>query len=110
MASPSQTEFVTRTEAALRASEALTPDILETALDAISTIDHQGMILDFNPAAEKMFGHTRDEAVGQEMAQVIIPQALREPHRRGLMRAVATGTDTIVGRRIEITALRKSGE
>jgi PAS domain S-box-containing protein len=107
--SSTNTETVTRAEAALRASEALKSAILQTALDAIVTIDHIGRILDFNPAAEKMFGYTREEAIGQEMAEVIIPPQLRERHRAGLSRAVASGQDTIVGRRIEITALRKSG-
>src|SRR5204862_6406579 len=112
MAAPasSQTEFVTRTEAALRASEALKSAILETALDGIVTIDHQGRILDFNPAAAEMFGYSREEAVGQEMAALIIPTHLRERHRHGLSRAVASGQDTIVGQRIEISAVRKSGE
>ncbi len=108
--SSNNTELVTRTEAALRASEALKTAILETALDAIVTIDDQGHILDFNPAAEKIFAYTREEVIGQEMAQVIIPVHLRERHRMGLARAVASGKDTIVGQRIEITAVRKSGE
>lgn len=110
VSSSNNTEMVSRTEAALRASEALKTAILETALDAIVTIDQQGHILDFNPAAEKIFGYRRDEAVGQEMAQIIIPVHLRERHRMGLARAVESGRDTIVGQRIEITALRKSGE
>jgi PAS domain S-box-containing protein len=109
-ASSTNTETVTRTEAALRASEALKTAILQTALDAIVTIDGAGHILDFNPAAEKIFGYTREEALGQEMAQVIIPPHLRERHRVGLARAVTSGQDTIVGQRIEITAIRKSGE
>ena len=108
--SSNNTELVTRTEAALRASEALKTAILETALDAIVTIDHKGHILDFNPAAEKIFGYTREEAIGREMADVIIPVALRERHRMGLARAVASGKDTIVGQRIEISAVRKGGE
>ena len=111
MSSPlNSTEFVTNTEAALRASEALKSAILETALDAIVTIDHEGHILDFNPAAAQMFGYSREEALGQEMAALIIPPHLRERHRHGLGRAVASGQDTIVGQRIEISAVRKGGE
>src|SRR6187549_3067125 len=98
MSSPSNsTEFVTRTEAALRVSEALKSAILETALDCIVTINHEGRVLDFNPAAEKTFGYTRDEAAGREMADLIIPPELRDRHRAGLARAVGTGRDTIVG-------------
>src|SRR6185503_1004093 len=101
--SSTNTELVTRTEAALRASEALKTAILETALDAIVSIDQDGHILDFNPAAEKMFGYAREEALGKEMAELIIPLRLRQAHRNGLARAIASGQDTIVGRRIEIT-------
>jgi PAS domain S-box-containing protein len=95
---------------ALRASEARMAAILEVALDAIITIDHDGRILDFNPAAEKIFGYARHEALGQEMAELTVPLALRERHRQGLARAVATGRNTIVGHRIDITAMRKGGE
>jgi PAS domain S-box-containing protein len=98
-----------RTEAALRATEARMAAILDVALDCIVTIDHEGRILDWNPAAEKTFGYTRQEALGQEMAGLIVPPALRERHRAGLARAVTTGQDVLVGRRIEITATRKGG-
>jgi PAS domain S-box-containing protein len=107
---PERTVVPERAEAAWRASEALKSAILDTALDCIVTIDHQGRILDFNPAAERTFGYTRSEAIGREMAELIIPPFLRERHRLGLARAVATGRDTIVGQRIEITAMRKGGE
>src|SRR5262249_7002267 len=92
-------------EAALRLSEATRSAILEAALDCIITIDDQGRIVDFNPAAEKTFGYSRDEALGREMAELIVPGHLRERHRAGMSRAVATGQDHIVGRRIEITAM-----
>jgi len=95
---------------ALRASEARQAAILKSALDAIVTIDHEGCVLDFNPAAVAMFGYSREEAVGQEMAELIVPESLRDAHRRGIGRAVSTGRDTIAGHRIEITAMRKGGE
>jgi len=98
-----------KTQAALRASEARTAAVLEVALDCIVTIDHLGRILDWNPAAERTFGYSRAEAVGQEMAELIIPAAWRERHRMGLSRAVATGENTIIGQRIEITGLRADG-
>jgi PAS domain S-box-containing protein len=95
---------------ALRASEARMSAILRTSLDCIITIDHAGQVLDFNPAAEQTFGYTRDEAIGREMAELIVPPSLREQHRHGIARAVATGRDTIAGRRVEILAMRKGGE
>jgi PAS domain S-box-containing protein len=99
-----------RAEASLRTVEARKAAVLETALDSIITIDQQGHILDFNPAAERTFGYSRAEALGREMAELIIPPALRDRHRAGLKRAVKTGMDTMMGRRIEISALRRSGE
>ena len=104
------TEVRRRTEEALLLSEAIKSAILESALDCIVTIDHHGHILDFNPAAETTFGFKREEAVGREMAELIIPPRFREQHRNGLLRAVSSGKDTIVGHRIEITALRKNGD
>ena len=104
------TERVTRTEAALRASQALKSAIFAIALDCIVTIDHAGRVVDFNPAAKKTFGYTSEEALGREMAELIIPPQLREQHRVGLRRALASGRDTIVGQRIEITAMRRTGE
>jgi len=97
-------------EAALRLSEATRAAILETALDCIVTIDRAGRVVDFNPAAEKTFGYSREEAIGQEMAELIIPPRLRGRHRAGLEHAVTSGEDHIVGRRIEITAMRRDGQ
>ena len=74
----------------LRASEERQSAILESALDAIIVMDHQGQVVEFNPAAEKTFGVTRAEAVGREMAELIIPPALRERHRRSLAHYLAT--------------------
>ena len=84
--------------------------ILETALDAIIVMDHTGRVQEWNPAAERTFGYTREEVLGREMAELIIPPSLRERHRQGLSRAVETGRNTIAGRRIEITAMRRDGE
>ena len=96
-------------EDALRESEAHKSAILESALDCIITIDHQGRILEFNPAAEATFGYTRAEAIGKEMAELIIPQPLREQHRRGLARYLSTGDGPVLGRRIEINGMRADG-
>jgi two-component system cell cycle sensor histidine kinase/response regulator CckA len=89
--------------------EALNRAILNTALDCIITIDAAGRVREFNPAAERVFGYTREEAVGKELAELIIPPALRERHRQGLARYLATGEGPVLGRRIEINALRRDG-
>ena len=72
-----------RTEAAVRESEARKRAMLEAALDAVITIDHRGEVIEFNPAAERTFGYSREEAVGREMAELIVPAGpAREPPRR----------------------------
>src|SRR4051812_2039443 len=63
--------------------------VLDAALDCIVTIDHEGRFIDFNPAAERTFGWRRDEVIGREMAELIVPPALRERHRAGLARLAA---------------------
>jgi PAS domain S-box-containing protein len=83
--------------------------IFETALDGIITMDHEGRIAEFNPAAERIFGHRRDKVIGQPLADVIIPPALREQHRRGLAHYLATAEAAVLGRRIEVTGLRADG-
>ena len=83
--------------------------ILETALDAIITMDHDGAILEFNPAAERIFGHHREDAIGRSMAELLIPPSLRDDHRRGLAHLLSTGEGPILGRRIEVPALRADG-
>jgi PAS domain S-box-containing protein len=60
--------------------------MFETALDCIISMDHDGRVIEFNPAAERTFGYRRAEALGKELAELIIPPRLRERHRRGLAR------------------------
>jgi PAS domain S-box-containing protein len=98
-----------RVEQAVREGEAHKAAIVEAALDSIITIDHRGRVLEFNPAAEQLFGYRRDEVLGQEMAELVIPPFLREGHRRGLARYLATGAGTLLGKRIEMTAMRADG-
>src|SRR5438445_4156721 len=93
----------------LRQSEARKSAILDTALDAILTIDDRGAILEFNRAAERMFGYGRAEALGREMAELIIPADLRGKHRQGLAHYLRTGEGPIIDRRIESRAMRRDG-
>jgi PAS domain S-box-containing protein len=96
-------------EAALLESEARKNAIVQSSLDCIVAIDHEGKILEFNPAAEKVFGYARAEVLGRELAQVIIPPSLRERHRQGMARYLATGQARVIGKRIEINAIRSDG-
>ncbi|MBA2447694.1 MAG: PAS domain S-box protein [Chloroflexi bacterium] len=98
-----------RAEEAVRQSEARKGAILETALDCIVTIDHEGRVIEFNPAAERTFGYSRGQALGMAMAELIVPPSLREAHRQGMARYLATGESHILGERIEMTAMRADG-
>jgi PAS domain S-box-containing protein len=76
----------------------------------VVAIDHRGRVLEWSPAAERTFGFSAQEAVGAEMAALIVPPALRARHRDGLARYLAGGTPRVLDRRIEITAVRRDGE
>ena len=94
---------------AVRRSDARKTAVLASSLDAIMTIDHKGQIVEFNRAAEQMFGRTAEEMVGTELAAAVIPPGLRERHRDALKRFVATGRGTILGKRVELTGMRADG-
>jgi PAS domain S-box-containing protein len=98
-----------RADEALRESEARKRAVLEAALDAIFTIDQYGRILEVNPATERTFGFAASEMVGQELAALIVPPALREAHRQGLERQRRTGEAKVLGRVLEMPALRRDG-
>ena len=95
--------------AGLRENRIHTAAILETALDCIITIDARGRILEFNPAAERTFGYSRAEVLGREMAELMVPPALRDAHRRAMARYLETGEASVLGRRVEIPAMRADG-
>jgi PAS domain S-box-containing protein len=73
------------------------------------TMDHEGRVVDFNPAAERCFGYRAGEVAGREMAELIVPPELRERHRRGLARYLAGEEPVLLDRRIELTGLRADG-
>jgi PAS domain S-box-containing protein len=98
-----------RVEDELRRSEARKSAILDSALDCIVTIDHEGRITEFNPAAERTFGYRRDDVLGRRLADVIIPPSLRKQHRQGFARYLATGEARVLGKRLEMTAIRADG-
>jgi PAS domain S-box-containing protein len=96
-------------EHALEESEKRKAAILETALDAIMTIDHEGKLLEFNAAAEAMFGYSATEAIGKPLETLIVPPSLREKHRKGLARYLKAGVGPILGKRVELTGMRADG-
>ena len=83
--------------------------VFDAAFDSIITMDAEGRVVQVNRAAEEAFGYTAEEMVGRELAELIIPPHLREPHRRGVERYVATGHGRMVGHPVELPAMRKDG-
>ena len=98
-----------RAEAALEQSRRTHAAVLEAALDCFISIDAEGRILEFNPAAERTFGYSFAEVHGRELHSLLTPPALREAHVAGMKRYLATGLSRILGRRLELSAIRKDG-
>lgn len=94
---------------ALKESEARKSAVMNSALDAIVSMDHRGLIVEFNPAAEKLFRCLREEAVGKSVAELLVPATHREEHRRGLQRYLETGEESILGKVVEFPAMRADG-
>jgi diguanylate cyclase (GGDEF)-like protein/PAS domain S-box-containing protein len=87
----------------------LTLAILESALDCVIVMDDAGRVLEFNRSAVATFGHPRAEAIGAELAQLLVPPALRDRHRAALGRFLETGQGTILNQRIELPAVHADG-
>ena len=94
----------------LAREEARKDAILRTALDCIISIDAHGHVVEWNPAAEQTFGYDREEMLGRVLADVIIPARLRNQHNGGLAPHLASGEEGMIGKRVELTALRHNGE
>ncbi|HET6325040.1 MAG TPA: ATP-binding protein [Planctomycetaceae bacterium] len=80
---------------------------LDSSLDAVVAIDEQGVISGWNPQAETVFGWSRDEATGRELADLVIPEPYRFAFKRGLEHFRATGEGPLLRRRLDLTATRK---
>ncbi len=98
-----------RAEARTRENEEFKSAVLASSMDCIVGIDEQGAVLEFNEAAERLFGYRREEVLGRELAELIVPAELRGRHREGLRRYLETGEGTMIDRRVELPALRKDG-
>jgi two-component system NtrC family sensor kinase len=94
---------------ALHASEALAAAITAAALDCVVVIDEAGHVVVFNDAAVDTFGYTRDEAVGRPISELIVPPGHRAAHVSGFRRYMAHGGSRLLGRRIEMEAMRADG-
>ncbi|MEH6525382.1 MAG: PAS domain S-box protein [Sneathiella sp.] len=96
-------------EKALWESAERTRATVDTALDCIVQMDQYGKIIEFNPSAERTFGYKRHEAIGREMADLIIPARYSDAHRQGLKKYIETGEGPVLGQHIEIEAVRSDG-
>ncbi|HEU4778551.1 MAG TPA: PAS domain S-box protein [Steroidobacteraceae bacterium] len=96
-------------ERALRISEERNQLIVETALDGVVTINSKGLITGWNTQAEKIFGWSRNDVIGRELAELIIPENLRDKHREGLRRYVESGVARVLNKRNEMRALHRDG-
>lgn len=96
-------------ESRIRESEARKTAILESALDAVVTIDRNGRIVECNQAMEVMFGYERSSMVGRELAELIVPPALKAVYREALARAATGDEPTVLQRRLEFSAVRADG-
>jgi PAS domain S-box-containing protein len=80
--------------------------MIEASVDCVITIDAQSTILEFNAAAERTFGYARAEVIGRPLPEMIIPPSLREAHRRGMAALLKGGTGKLLGKRVEMPAMR----
>ncbi len=94
---------------AIERDNALRNAVIDAALDCIIMMDQSGQIVEFNPAAERVFGYSRDEAVGAALADLIIPENLRDAHHNGLSHYLKTGEHAVLNKRIEVPATNKTG-
>lgn len=99
-----------KAEKELKESEEKLRKILHNAIDAVITIDSQGVVKDWNLQAEAIFGYTAEEAIGKALTETIIPKQHHQSHDSGMKRFNETGKGPVLNQKIEITAMRKSGE
>ena len=97
-------------ETALAQSEARARAIIDASLDAIISMDSEGRITEFNPAAEEVFDQARGDVMGRSLAELIIPVSLRQRHYRGVAEYLRTGRGPVLGKRVELTGMRRSGD
>ena len=82
---------------------------MDAALDAVITINQQGLVTEWNPQAERIFGYSRVDTLGLCLENLIIPPRLREAHRRGIEHFLKTGIGPVLDKRIEVIATRAQG-
>ena len=102
-------EELERKRAELHTSEAIKSAIFDHALVAFIATDADGAIVEFNSAAEAMFGRSRAAVLGAPVSEVMIPERFREAHEVGMQRMRAGAPSRVLGRRLEMHATRADG-
>jgi PAS domain S-box-containing protein len=87
----------------------LTELILDRAHNAAIAMDEQGLVTYWNPSAERIFGRSREQAMGRAVAELVIPERFREAHLQGIRRFLEEGVGPVLDKRIEMSALRVDG-
>jgi len=105
-----EAESTNRLRESLTEAQARKNSILESSLDPIITINHEGVIIEFNRAAEQIFGHPRDKVLGTRPSDVLFPPSLSGEHRSRIERYLEAGEGSMLGKRVEVTASRANGE
>ena len=98
-----------QTEIALRESVVRVQSLVDSALDGIIVINQEGRVINWNPQAAHIFGYSLKQALGREVAELILPPAYREAHRQGIARFIKTGISTLFNTRIEVAGMRSDG-
>lgn len=98
-----------QTEESLMESERRTRALTDSAQDAIVMMDPVGLITYWNPAAERIFGHARQEALGRDLHRLIVPERYRQAHDNGFHAFRETGKGDAIGKTLDLEALRKDG-
>jgi len=98
-----------RVEKALHESQELTLAILDSAFDAIISMDEEGRVINWNKRAETIFGWSSSDIIGKTLSETVIPPRYRESHEKGLERLLATGKSKVLNQQIEIFGLHKDG-
>lgn len=106
-----QNEVAGRREEALRLSSLRFVQTIDASLTGIIIADDEGKVVEFNPAAERIFGYTKNAALGRNVGDLIVPPKLRQAHHKGLERYHKTGVAHVIGRQhVELEGMRSSGE
>jgi two-component system, sensor histidine kinase and response regulator len=90
-------------------TERMRTSIIESSLDGLITINIDNKIIEFSPSAERIFGWKREEVLGQNLTELVIPEPMRAGHAKGMKHFAETGEGPLIGKRVEVEALRRDG-